>query len=380
MNFDVAGVKHSLAVYYVPSREIERPAENGSTTRAIYPESILIVYPTRRVQNLVEWYVNNARSPKPGRNLYAYNVKEEYWMRKYQYIELEQSHVYGIDDKFDMFERDFNIIHQKIDKLHKVGKSCSLNYFVHGPPGTGKSSFARAIATKYNLDIYTANLKDCQHIKDSDAVKTILTPSKIIFKQAAEEKKEFECSDCDEECYDECETVVNPKQNQYYVVLIEDFDRYLDSCTANEMSNILNSIDGVEPSDGVIRFFSANNTEDIKLNKAFLSRMNGIWHFNLNDKESIKKRVFELFETPIYPENSKEITIQELYTEKASNHKLSLREITNHLCRFLMDEVSGIKSAFEDIDRFVSEKDIKVESDAVVLNSGEKNDDSSDEQ
>ncbi|EFC36151.1 predicted protein [Naegleria gruberi] len=100
INRPKAGVKHSLAVYYVPSREIERPAENGSTTRAIYPESILIVYPTRRVQNLVEWYVNNARSPKPGRNLYAYNVKEEYWMRKYQYIELEHAR---LDSKGNYF-------------------------------------------------------------------------------------------------------------------------------------------------------------------------------------------------------------------------------------------------------------------------------------
>jgi len=138
------------------------------------------------------------------------------------------------------------------------------------------------------------------------------------------------------------------------------------------MSNILNSIDGVEPSDGVIRFFSANNTETVKLNKAFLTRMNGIWKFDLNTMDSITKRINELFPLAkdiVLPveENPKQQILSEQYAEKALHFELSLREITNHLCRYLMDELNGLKEALLDLDRFVKEKEIFTESDEVTL-------------
>lgn len=241
-------VSHRVIVRYFPASEIEGSCRellgigDKEKTVARYKESVFVIYPNKKVEALFEWYVDNVRSPERGRNLYAYNVKEEYWMRKYQYVGLDQEHVFGLDDKFDMFERDFTIIHKKIELLHKVGKSCSLNYFLHGPPGTGKSSFAKCVATKYNLDIYTANLKDAKHIKDSDAIKSILSPRKMIFKEEPE-RDNSECSNggCGDDDYDECDydKIINPGKHEYVVVLIEDFDRYLNSCNSEEMSNVV---------------------------------------------------------------------------------------------------------------------------------------------
>ncbi|KAG2378192.1 hypothetical protein C9374_008335 [Naegleria lovaniensis] len=374
-------VSHRVIVRFFPAAEIEGSCHDllgigdKEKTTVRYEESVFVIYPNKKVEALFEWYVDNARSPERGRNLYAYNVKEEYWVRKYQYVGLDQSHVFGLDDKFEMFERDFTIIHKKIDLLHKVGKSCSLNYFLHGPPGVGKSSFARCIATKYNLDIYTANLKDAKHIKDSDAIKSILSPRKMIFKAEPEHVNTGSNGNCcDNDDYDGCEfdKIINPEKHEYVVVLIEDFDRYLNSCNSEEMSNVLNAIDGVEPSDGIIRVFSANNTEDIKLNKAFLSRMNGIWRFDLNSQESILKRIYELFPNNQIrlskEEDPEQKPVQELYAQKASEFKMALREVTNHLCRYLMDESNGIVEAYKDIERFVHEKEIKVENDAFTIN------------
>ncbi|KAL9656804.1 hypothetical protein ABK040_004340 [Willaertia magna] len=403
-------VEHKVIVRFIPNCTIEDTTDlltplkalkeeennNKKNVKINYPDTLFIIYPNRRVAALFEWYVANVHSPSPGQSLYVYNVRDQYWMRKYEYLPLDPSHVYGLDDKFEMFDRDFNIIHNKIGLLHKVGKSCSLNYFFYGPPGVGKSSLCRAIATKYKLDMYVANLKDAKNIEDSDAIKSILSPIKMIF----EEKEEQEEKPClnedvcgtDDDCYYDgaYDRITNPSKNRYIIVMIEDFDRYLENCNNEDMSNILNAVDGVEPNDGIIRFFSANNTDAIRLNKAFLTRMNGIWKFDLNKEESMLQRVNELFTTPmklkeedVTNEEERNENVQSLYVKKAVSFELSLREVTNHLCRFIMSD-DGIIQAYKDLIRFVEEKEIKVMSDAVVINTkkeeNEKTEDKKDEE
>src|SRR5204862_4186005 len=82
--------------------------------------------------------------------------------------------------------------------------------------------------------------------------------------------------------------------SDFKLVLLEDFDRYLKD-NHSSMSSILNALDGIFPSFGVIRFFSANTTNIISKNKALQTRLNRIFYFDKPNKEQFIKQVENVY-------------------------------------------------------------------------------------
>jgi SpoVK/Ycf46/Vps4 family AAA+-type ATPase len=218
-----------------------------------------------------------------------------------------------MDKVFEDIALDMRILKEKSHTvLKKVGRTASLNYLLYGDPGTGKTSTIKAIGSMYNMDIYIASFN--QHVNE-DIIQRIMTP--IV------------------------------KQN--VLLLVEDFDRYLTSETSSrQVSSFLNALDGVEPSDGVIRFFTANDPSIIAENKALLSRMQRIIKYGAPSADSIAKRVVQIFENA--PED-----LVTRFSNEAEKRELSLRDVTNLLCRNMFRE-NGLQDSLDQIDDFAQEK------------------------
>src|SRR3989338_454106 len=63
------------------------------------------------------------------------------------------SDLQGLDEIFAAFDRDLQVLIGHDEMMVKLGLSSGTNYQLHGPPGTGKSSFFKAIAHRYGIPI-----------------------------------------------------------------------------------------------------------------------------------------------------------------------------------------------------------------------------------
>jgi predicted AAA+ superfamily ATPase len=200
--------------------------------------------------------------------------------------------------------------------LIKLGESNGLNYMLYGPPGTGKSSFIRAIANELGVSLCVAKLTMALN---ENQVTDMLIPSKIP-------------------------GLANNDAIQ--IVLIEDFDRYLELNEKSTMSSILNALDGIFPAFNVVRFFSANNPELINKNTALSSRMNRIMHFGLPNEDQIGNLLKNAYGDKVNNE-----LFEKLVTE-LKTLKCSMRQITHYVCRYLDDD-DPISSLMENKDEWI---------------------------
>jgi replication-associated recombination protein RarA len=170
-------------------------------------------------------------------DIYRWDDKEEYYVNQGCYEPMSKDSVFGFDDFFEGIAEDIRALDEKRELLKKIGRSASLNYLLHGEPGTGKTSTVKVIGSTYRLDIYIAS-----------------------FNGKINEKN--------------IQRIIKPVVGRSVFLLVEDFDRYLESEeSSKQISTFLNALDGVEPADGVIRFFTANDTEVIANNRALISRI-----------------------------------------------------------------------------------------------------------
>jgi ATP-dependent 26S proteasome regulatory subunit len=160
------------------------------------------------------------------------------------------------------------------DDYIKFGQSYKRNYLFYGPPGSGKTSFIYAIASKFNFKIFIINITP-------DLTNDIL----INLIQNIEAKK------------------------QPSILILEDIDAlFKERKTSNEhwitFSGILNIFDGIFCKEKLLIFLTTNHKE--LLDPALLrpGRMDYILEFEMAKKEQIElmydyffkdKKVFEKF-------------------------------------------------------------------------------------
>ena len=87
-------------------------------------------------------------------------------------------------------------------------------------------------------------------------------------------------------------TLLNPKTSTHTnrIILFEDFDRYLKEGKYS-MSEILNELDGVESTEGCIRFFTCNDVEEIYKHDALINRMSAKFEFNYPTIDDFKAKL-----------------------------------------------------------------------------------------
>lgn len=236
-----------------------------------------------------------------------------YQTRSVSCHKIDQKDLVGLDEYFDDLQKDIRLFKERIELLQKMGTTSGFNYLLWGQPGTGKSSFVKAIAHKYNSPIYFVKL---------DSI----------------EPKDISKSLC-------------PKGNDgnIKIILIEDFDRYLISKNGKEqVSHLLNALDGVFPGNMIIRFFSANFPENISINQALSSRMRRMLHFDIQSSTNIFKYLCCIFPNC-------EASIHN-FVKSIKDRNISLRSINNYISRFLLEE-NPIEEANNNIDKWFNELD-----------------------
>ena len=163
-----------------------------------------------------------------------------------------------LKDKKDILD-DVELFFKSEDEYKEHGIPYKRNYLLHGPPGTGKSSIVKCIASIYNLDIY------------------ILTLSKKV------DDNEF------------TRLITRLKYNS--ILLLEDIDALFIEREKSSNNNflsfscLLNTLDGVTMKDKQIIFMTTNHIE--KLDEAFKrpGRIDKIIKFNYSDKNQIKEMI-----------------------------------------------------------------------------------------
>ena len=199
---------------------------------------------------------------------------------------------------------------------NRKGLPYRRGYLLHGPPGTGKTSLIKSIASKYGMSIYLLNLGDIKN------------------------------------CSDITHVFQDIKNDDYHMIILEDFDKVimLDKYYSSDMiRTLLNEIDGVVETRKRILIFSANDKDKITIHDALCrpGRIDKIVELGYCDKEQICK-IYNHFcgrELKIEILRDKEINItpSQLVTYLLSNSNVSPEELIKNFDTIKKIQITGPK-------------------------------------
>lgn len=223
------------------------------------------------------------------------------WVLSDRYADKKQVNFVGYDDYVRKLEKDIANYMLHHEYLKSVGENKSLNYLFYGKPGCGKTSLALLLASKFDYPIYVMN--------DLSRSYSVLTPTGPGMK----------------------------------ILLFEDFDRYLSgksSASANNsisdsghMSDILNSLDGVNSGDEIIRIFTGNDCKIIFENEALINRMSCCLKFDKPSRSMFEQKFKALLPNLDGVDDNK---LQTLLDQV--DGKVTLRPFVNYVIRYMFEE------------------------------------------
>lgn len=285
------------------------------------------------IKSFWKYLINRTKINEPTTNLmYKWNKNfQQYQMSNKRSDPRYFNDLVGLDEHIKKISNDIEDLDKYEDHFKKIGQSNGINYLLYGKPGLGKSSLIRAISTELKINIYIANLNDAT---SESSIREMLSPG-----NDSKGKK---------------------------IILLEDFDRFLENkeLYTKTISAILNATDGIYPSHGTIRFFTANNVDLIKNISALSSRMKRkilIEKPQINVIVEYAKKV--LMMDNVYmkklldsQENNmeKEIDSLEKLVSIAWSNDINLRQLTSYLCQFLNYE-NRCQKACENIGDWIKE-------------------------
>jgi AAA+ superfamily predicted ATPase len=247
-----------------------------------------------------------------------YKFTKNGWQQLNTYSGRKVEDLIGYKSYLDTVNKDLSNYAKYLNFLKEIGEGHrTLNYLLYGPPGTGKTTIIRTLATMHNLPIYIVNPTLMDNVSAS--------------------------------------AVLNPKvsTNTSRIILFEDFDRYLKEGKYS-MSEILNELDGIESTEGCIRFFSCNDVEEIYKHDALINRMSAKFEFHYPTIEDFKHKLCRFLSYWPNVDEEKINTFMNLLNERNSKAeiKLTLRPFANYVIRYLFDE-NCLDQMIENMDELI---------------------------
>lgn len=249
-------------------------------------------------------------------SIYKFTIQG--WKMVNNFLDRNPDDLIGYDHYLSTINKDVDNYKKFIDFLKSIGEGYrTLNFLLYGPPGTGKTTLIKTLASMNNYPVYIVNASLMNNVNAAD--------------------------------------VLNPKVNsdkRNKIILFEDFDRYLKEGKFN-MSEILNELDGIESTEGCIRFFTCNDIEEVKKHDALINRMNSKFYFDYPDRSHFESKLNRLLTfLPYVDQEKKEIFINLLCDKNFEENKLTLRPFTSYIIRYLFDE-NCLDKLIENIDELI---------------------------
>ena len=288
--------------------------------------------------NNFDKYLTNAMKPINQKSLiYTWSSYNGSWNQdRRKMYNKNITDLIGLDDIFNNIKKDIKTYRKHKDHLIRLGESNGLNYMFYGPPGTGKSSLVRAIAMNFCLPVYVCKMTSAAN---ENQITNMLIPGSNETDDVWDNNVENEDGSLN----------INSIKN-FKIVLIEDFDRYIEAGNnSSTMSAILNALDGIFPSYGIIRFFSANNPESLSKNLALTTRLNKAFYFANPNNNQMEMQVLNAYANK-YIDQKKLVQFIDYIKDK----HLSMRQLTHFLCQHL-DSENPMDDVIENMEKWIND-------------------------
>ena len=208
------------------------------------------------INSIVQEVVNISNRTE---KLKIFNTDGSYWDTSYKDKKCTEYFVYSRKNELIETVRSF---YEKQDWYRDRGLAHKMGILLYGKPGTGKSTLISVIASELNLAVYYLNLSDQTVVRDLISLVSKIGPNSIIL---------IEDIDC--------------------MNLTKDRRKESDATNSEHLSTLLNVLDGVNSSNGVIYFLTTNYID--RIDKALIRP--GRIHLQIEMKNFGYDQIKEMF-------------------------------------------------------------------------------------
>lgn len=242
--------------------------------------------------------------------IYKLDVRGQ-WASAGSYNNAGSFRLIGADHYLETIMNDIRIHQKHMQTLRENGEEKSLNYVLHGPPGVGKTSLIRVLASRFNYPLFIIN----PNIVQEHMISTVLNPH-----------------------------AAGILPTDIVLVIFEDFDRFIEVTTSGTagsdagksriMSAILNALDGFDDKSNMVRFFTGNNYEKIAQNKAVINRMAGNFKFDYPTSEVFAEKLKFMLKSKSDVDSAKFV---QFIDACAAIPELTLRPFSIYVTRYMFE-------------------------------------------